>query len=139
MRGRQGEDVWRLGSAGDAQEPITGERSEPDAPPAAQFKALPPAVDPAVRKLGAGPRAKPQAGVELCSRWMCTPNTPVAWESERIKPQKKSSPRFTETERLHKGMRERDPDRDGYGKDQCSAFLVCLVAEPNTEISWTVG
>lgn len=35
-----------------------------------------------------------------------TPNTPVAWENERIKPQKNSLPRFTETQILHKGMRE---------------------------------
>lgn len=35
-----------------------------------------------------------------------TPNTPVAWESERIKPQKNSLSRFTETQILHKGMRE---------------------------------
>lgn len=39
-----------------------------------------------------------------------TPNTPVAWESERIKPQKNSPPRFTEIDRLHKGMKEKEKE-----------------------------
>ena len=41
-----------------------------------------------------------------------TPNTPVAWESERIKPQKNSPARSTETERVHKDMRERESEEE---------------------------
>lgn len=43
-----------------------------------------------------------------------THNTPVAWESEHIKPQKNSPSRFIETERLHKGTRVNEEEEIPY-------------------------
>ncbi|TMS13370.1 hypothetical protein E3U43_018445 [Larimichthys crocea] len=72
------------------------------------------------------------AALDQLRQLVKAPNTPVAWESERIKPQKNSPPRFTETERLHKGMRERERER---GDSLHSFLFVCTAAIREMKVS----